>query len=123
MKPHVLIAEDEENLANALELNLRMEGYEVTVCRTGTDALGEFSSQPEKFDLALLDVMMPGLTGFDLCEQFRQKRPALPVIFLTARGEVDDRRLGLQTQVLAGVADDPNAINGGIEIEAESRSR
>jgi two-component system alkaline phosphatase synthesis response regulator PhoP len=96
MKPRVLIAEDEESLANVLQLNLRMEGYDVTLCRSGQDALNTFSQQPSVFDIALLDVMMPGISGFDLCAKLRQSRPGLPVIFLTARSEVADRREGLR---------------------------
>jgi two-component system alkaline phosphatase synthesis response regulator PhoP len=96
LKPFILIAEDEESLANTLALNLQIEGYEVTVCRTGTNALETFKARSGQFDLALLDVMLPGINGFDLCTSFRREKPRLPVIFLTAKSQPLEKREGLR---------------------------
>jgi two-component system alkaline phosphatase synthesis response regulator PhoP len=96
LKFHILIAEDEENLANTLSLNLELEGYEVTLCRSGTQALEIFRSRNGEFDLALLDVMLPGTNGFDLCSTFRVHKPRLPVIFLTAKSQSAEKREGLK---------------------------
>jgi two-component system alkaline phosphatase synthesis response regulator PhoP len=96
LKFHILIAEDEENLANTLALNLQMEGYEVTLCRSGTQALETFKTHNGTFDLALLDVMLPGKNGFDLCSAFRAEKPRLPVIFLTAKNQAAEKREGLK---------------------------
>ena len=93
---HVLIAEDEESLANALELNLRLEGYQVTLCRSGSHALEVVNDRNHHFDLALLDVMLPGVSGLDVCAAIRKTDPSLPVMFLTARAQVGERREGLR---------------------------
>ena len=96
MKFRLLIAEDEENLANTLALNLQIEGYEVHLCRDGKQALAAFRERSGAFDLALLDVMLPGLNGFALCAELRKQAPALPVIFLTAKSQVAEKREGLR---------------------------
>ena len=96
MKFHILIVEDEENLANTLSLNLELEGYDVTLCRTGTQALEAFMTRNREVDLALLDVMLPGTNGFDLCSAFRKEKPGLPVIFLTAKSQPVEKREGLK---------------------------
>lgn len=96
MKASVLIAEDEENLANTLKLNLQLEGYDVTLCRSGSEAYSVFKSRPREFDLALLDVMMPGMSGFELCSLMRNDNPGIPVIFLTARDQRHDKHEGLR---------------------------
>lgn len=96
MPYHVLIAEDEESLAHGLELNLRLEGYTVTLCRTGLQAEEVFKTGPGSFDLALLDVMLPGKSGFDLCRIIKSINPSLPVMFLTAKGQITDKREGLR---------------------------
>ncbi len=96
MKSRVLIAEDEENLANTLALNLQLEGYEVILCSNGRQALDTFLVNPSLIDLALLDVMLPELNGFDLCGEMRRARPKLPVIFLTAKSQLNEKREGLR---------------------------
>ena len=83
----VLVVEDEESFSEALSYMLRKEGYEVAVAATGTDALGEFERSGA--DLVLLDLMLPGLPGTEVCRQLRL-RSNVPVIMLTAKdGEVD----------------------------------
>ena len=65
----ILLAEDEENLLQVIKLNLEMEGYSLTTVVNGKDALLE--AKKNGFDLLILDVMMPGINGFDVCKQFR----------------------------------------------------
>jgi len=94
MSQRILIVEDEPDLARGLEINLRREGYEVLKAGTGDQGLQlAFQENP---DLILLDVMLPGMNGFDLCRLLRQKGYEAPIIMLTARGEEIDRVLGLE---------------------------
>ncbi len=88
----ILIAEDEKDIRNLLKLQLEMEGYTVFTVKDGMEAL-EFI-QNETIDLAILDVMMPRLDGFNLLRKIRQTSN-MPVIFLTARGDEMDKILGL----------------------------
>jgi DNA-binding response OmpR family regulator len=94
MSQTILIVEDEADLARGLEINLRREGYEVLKAGTGDQGL-QFALQ-EKPDLILLDVMLPGINGLDLCRLLRQRGFESPIIILTARGEEIDRVLGLE---------------------------
>ncbi len=88
----ILVVEDEPNLATGLEMNLSAEGYEVVVASDGVSAL-ELFGQIE-FDLAILDIMLPGLDGISLCKEIR-KTSHLPIIFLTARDADKDKVQGL----------------------------
>ena len=94
MSQRILVVEDEADLARGLEINLRREGYEVLKAGTGDQGL-QLALQ-ENPDLILLDVMLPGMNGFDLCRLLRQKGFEAPIIMLTARGEEIDRVLGLE---------------------------
>lgn len=89
---HVLIVEDEKPIARLIELNLTDAGYRTTVCHNGL-AAAELLTR-ESFDLILLDIMLPGLDGYELLESI--KPTGTPVIFLTARGSVSDRVAGLR---------------------------
>jgi sigma-B regulation protein RsbU (phosphoserine phosphatase) len=89
----VLVAEDEPGIALGLEDTLRLEGYQVEVVTTGTSASRR--ALEERFDLILLDVMLPGKSGFDVCRELRQSGLEAPIIFLTARGQEADRISGL----------------------------
>jgi len=89
----LLVVEDEESFQDALSHMLRREGYEVTVSGTGPDALAEFERHGA--DLVLLDVMLPGLSGTEVCRQLRQTS-AVPVIMLTARDSEVDKVVGLE---------------------------
>jgi two-component system alkaline phosphatase synthesis response regulator PhoP len=90
----VLVIEDEVTLAEVLADNLVEEGYRVEVARDGRDGRDAWlSRQP---DLVVLDVMLPGLNGYELCEQMRREGDSTPVLFLSARGQPDDRVRGLQ---------------------------
>lgn len=95
-KSRIFVVEDEENLANTIALNLKIENHEVLIARTGSEALKLFTKQHSQLDLVLLDVMLPDINGFDLCKEFRQMNPALPVIFLTAKNQTADKIEGLK---------------------------
>ncbi|WP_417685169.1 phosphate regulon transcriptional regulator PhoB [Roseibium sp.] len=95
--PKVLIVEDEEPISMLLRYNLEAEGYTVDVCDRGDDA--EIRLRESVPDLLLLDWMLPGLSGIELCRRLRQREETerLPVIMLTARGEEAERIRGLST--------------------------
>ena len=90
----VLIVEDDESLVLGLTTALGTEGYEVTVAKTGDEGLR--IALEEKPDLILLDLMLPGMSGFEVCKRIRDHRIRSKLIMLTARGEEDDRVLGLE---------------------------
>lgn len=92
----IFIVEDEESLANTLALNLKLENYDTTVARSGKEAEQLFATLAPGPDLVLLDVMLPDINGFDLCKQFRQHVPGLPVVFLTAKNQTADKIEGLR---------------------------
>jgi DNA-binding response OmpR family regulator len=90
---HILLVEDEIKLARFIELELESEGYRVSVAHDGMSGLSlARESEP---DLAILDWMMPGLTGVELCRRLRSTGSKVPVILLTAKDEVGDRVTGL----------------------------
>jgi DNA-binding response OmpR family regulator len=90
----VLIIEDEQAMLTGLRDNLEFEGYEVETASRGDDGLK--CLRAKTFDLVLLDVMLPGMSGFDVCKKARAMGIDTPVILLTARGEELDRVLGLE---------------------------
>ena len=92
MSKRILIVDDEPRYLRLLEANLRTEGYEVSTAQDGVQALDVFSAQP--IDLVLLDVMMPRLDGFGVCQRLREFSN-VPIVILTARGEEQDRVRGL----------------------------
>ncbi len=92
--PRILIVDDEPEMVRGLEDNLRFEGYQTVSARDGRQAL-ELALR-EAPDLILLDVMMPDMSGWDVCRQLRAKSIDVPVIMLTARGEEVDRVRGLE---------------------------
>ncbi len=89
----VLVVEDEERIARFLKKGLEEESYAVDVVRDGASALDWVAGT--SYDLILLDVMLPGLTGFEVCRLLRQREVSTPILMLTARDEVDDRVTGL----------------------------
>ncbi|WP_137725223.1 response regulator transcription factor [Prescottella subtropica] len=89
----VLIVEDEESLAEPLAFLLRKEGFDTTVCGDGPSALAEFERSGA--DIVLLDVMLPGMSGTDVCKQLRI-RSSVPVIMVTARDSEIDKVVGLE---------------------------
>ncbi len=90
----ILFVEDEENIREVVKLNLEMEGFEVVEARNGKDALKYFREQ--HFDLLVLDVMLPEIDGFQICEQVRLTNMDVPIIFLTAKDTPLDRIAGLK---------------------------
>ena len=86
----VLVVEDEQHLAEGLRFNLEAEGFEVTVRETGEEALAEFEGKTPGFDLLVLDVMLPGIDGFEVIRRLREARHFLPTLMLTARSRPDD---------------------------------
>lgn len=89
----ILIVEDEAKVAAALREGLAGEHYDVAVARTGEE--GFFRANAEKFDLLVLDVMLPGRSGIEVLKTLREKGMTTPVLILTARDAVEDRVLGL----------------------------
>lgn len=90
----ILLVEDEENLQEALKLNLELEGYEVTSSFDGAHALKMIKK--EHFDLVILDVMLPELDGITVCETVRLSNADLPILILSAKNSSADRVLGLK---------------------------
>jgi DNA-binding response OmpR family regulator len=94
MKAKILIAEDDANIRQGLIATLESEGYAVTAAADGAQALKIFPQ--DKFDLVLLDVMMPKASGYDVCRELRARGLRVPVLFLTAKGEEIDKVVGLK---------------------------
>ena len=92
--PRILIIDDEPEMVRGLSDNLRFEGYQILSATDGRDGLA--LALHEVPDLILLDVMMPQMSGWDVCRELRRKGLDIPVIMLTARGEEVDRVLGLE---------------------------
>ncbi len=90
----ILLVEDEENIRDVVKLNLELENFEVVATGNGRDAIRYF--QEQHFDLIILDVMLPEIDGFQICEQIRLTDMEVPVIFLTAKDAVGDRISGLK---------------------------
>lgn len=90
----VLLVEDETSLADTIKLNLELEGYHVVVAGDGKKALKTFKSA--RFNLVILDVMLPEMDGFTVCESIRLDNPDVPVLFLTAKNTSNDRIMGLK---------------------------
>lgn len=92
MPTKILIIEDEPNIARFIELELQHEGYEISKCTDGREGL--LLMESENFDLILLDIMLPGLSGLEVLRRIR-KTSDLPIILLTARDAVEDKVSGL----------------------------
>ena len=86
----VLVVEDEQHLAEGLRFNLEAEGYQVEVVDTGEAALDLLLGQTQVFDVVVLDVMLPGKSGFEVVSEARQAGQFVPTLILTARGHSDD---------------------------------
>lgn len=90
----ILLVEDEENIRDVVKLNLELDDYEVVAADNGKDALKY--AREQHFDLLILDVMLPEVDGFQICEQIRLTNMEVPIIFLTAKDTPQDRILGLK---------------------------
>lgn len=86
----VLVVEDEAHLAQGLRFNLQAEGHDVEVAGDGEDALLRLIDRKEHFDAMVLDVMLPGKSGFEVAELLREKKNYVPILMLTARGRAED---------------------------------
>ena len=94
MLARVLLVEDEEHLQTTIKMNLEMDGYEVVAVGNGVDALKKFRDQ--RFNLVILDIMLPELDGYEVCEQIRLDDYNLPILFLTAKDGSQDIVKGLK---------------------------
>src|SRR5215218_10034303 len=94
MKAKILIAEDDSNIRQGLVATLESDGYAVTPASDGAQALRLFPQ--EKFDLVVLDIMMPKASGYDVCRELRASGARVPVLFLSAKGEEIDKVVGLK---------------------------
>jgi two-component system, OmpR family, response regulator len=90
---HILLAEDDTNLGFVVQDNLKSNGFKVTLCTDGEIALKTFVSN--KFDMCILDVMMPKKDGFEVAETIKEINPEIPIIFLTAKSMQMDKVKGL----------------------------
>ncbi|MDR1010501.1 MAG: response regulator transcription factor [Opitutaceae bacterium] len=94
MKARILIAEDDTNIRLGLMTTLESEGYDVTAAGDGAQAIKLYPQA--KYDLVILDIMMPGMSGYDVCKEIRAKDARVPVLFLSAKGEEIDKVVGLK---------------------------
>jgi len=93
MKTKILIVEDDPNILLGLEEILKGEGFDVVVCNRGDKALEVVTKQHPA--LIVLDVMLPGISGYDICKQLRAKKVTSPILMLTAKGQEMDKVIGL----------------------------
>lgn len=91
----ILLVEDEDHIRENLKLNLELEDYEVVAVDNGSKAIKAFREQ--RFNLVILDVMLPEMDGFDVCEQIRLEDMDTPILFLTAKDTAQDKIQGLKT--------------------------
>ena len=94
MAKHILLVEDEESLQDIIKLNLELEGYDVTCVANGGKVVDVFRQR--HFDLILLDVMLPEVDGFTICQTIRLENDQVPILFLTAKNSAEDRIFGLK---------------------------
>ena len=93
MKTKVLIVEDDPHILLGLEEVLKSDGFDVAVCNRGDQAIE--AVRKHRPSLILLDIMLPGLSGYDICKQLRAKKVATPILMLTAKGQEIDKVVGL----------------------------
>lgn len=91
--PCILVIEDDLKILRGLEMNLKFEGYTVLSATDGHEGLKKALEEPA--DLLLLDLMLPGLGGYDICRKVRERKPGLPIVMLTAKGQEIDKVAGL----------------------------
>lgn len=93
-QPHILLVEDEEHLATGIKFNLEAEGFQVTHASDGRAALEEIEAAEPPMDLVILDLMLPGMSGYTVCETIRKDGRTVPVLMLSARTLAEDRTRG-----------------------------
>lgn len=91
---HILLIEDESSLLEMIQLNLELDGFQVTSCANGRKAL-TYATELDQFQLVILDVMLPEVSGLDICRAYRQQSD-VPILFLSAKGTTVDRIAGLK---------------------------
>lgn len=91
----ILVVEDEYAIRDLISINLLSAGYDVVTVDSGERALETIGADPNSFDVALLDIMLPGMDGFAVCEALRRKNPRMGIIFLSARLQEPDKIRGL----------------------------
>lgn len=89
--PRILIVEDEDALARGLRLNFELEGYEPIVCGDGRSALEVLAADDHGVKLVVLDLMLPGMSGYDVCRSIRETDEQLPILVLSARTLAEDK--------------------------------
>lgn len=93
--PRILVVEDDPAMGSLIERGLREDGYDARLVDNGVDAL--IALAKEELDVAVIDVMLPGMTGFEVCRRLRESGSTLPVVLITARDAVEDRIFGLDS--------------------------
>jgi len=91
----ILVVEDEDVIRDFVVINLKRSGYEVVDTSNGEDALKAFEESGGNFDVAVLDIMMPGIDGFEVCKQIREKNSSIGIIILSAKSQEMDKVRGL----------------------------
>lgn len=91
----VLVCEDEDSIREFIVINLKRAGYDVTDVNCGEDALHEFAQENGNFDVVILDIMMPGIDGFQVCKKIREKSDTVGIIMLSAKSQEMDKVNGL----------------------------
>ncbi|MEO1526595.1 MAG: response regulator transcription factor [Planctomycetota bacterium] len=94
MRPHILVVEDEQHLGVGIKYNLEAENYRVTLVEDGPTALRLVDAASESIDLVVLDLMLPGMSGYTVCETLRDAGVTTPVLMLSARTLAEDRARG-----------------------------
>jgi DNA-binding response OmpR family regulator len=94
MRPHILVVEDENHLGVGIKYNLEAENYRVTLVEDGPTALRMVDSASDSIDLIVLDLMLPGMSGYTVCETIRDAELTVPILMLSARTLAEDRTRG-----------------------------
>ncbi|MCI5057929.1 MAG: response regulator transcription factor [Flavobacteriales bacterium] len=94
IKNNILFAEDEESIQEIVQINLKLEGYDVKIISDGSLVLDEF--RRHRYDLVILDVMLPNKDGFQICQEIRRIDEAVPIMFLSARDSSSEKVHGLK---------------------------
>lgn len=93
----ILVCEDEDAIREFVVINLNRSGYETVDVSNGEDAIATYDAEDGNFDLAILDIMLPGIDGFEVCRQLRQRSETMGIIMLTAKAQEMDKVRGLMT--------------------------
>ncbi len=94
MRPHILVVEDENHLGVGIKYNLEAENYRVTLVQDGPTALRLVDASGDSIDLVILDLMLPGMSGYSVCETIRDSGMTIPILMLSARTLAEDRTRG-----------------------------